>query len=199
MTTFFRRDDGRQSNVREVGLRVILVALLLAAYFFGWRPARNSLMESVVHPILSAASTKVGGPQSRAIEVDLRAGGITVRIPQRSSSVLPAALPTPAGTKFLLPAIVALLMAPRKPYWLILWTGHVLLLAVSVVVLALALSHLDPSADPSDIPIAFYVADFLQGYVLDVFSLAIPVLAFAREGYLLDAVTSRSAAARPRK
>jgi len=144
----------------------VLALLLLVAYFTAWRPVRMEIMTSAVQPALQAAAAG-SGAQVRVI-----AGGGAIRI-QQPEGRFPSkgGFPAPAGVPFLLPALFLVVLAPRRPYWLLFWAGHVLLSGVLVLGWALALQGVDAGG---------YVATFTKAYGVDAYSLLVPMLVLVR-------------------
>jgi hypothetical protein len=147
-------------------LRITLAALLVIAYFTVWEAVRNGWGQSVVYPVLSRVAhisdSHRASPSGRQVSIirTLDAGGET------RFSVLP-----PAGVKFLLPAIFLVLVAPTRPAWAYFGAGHLLLSAVAIGGGA-ALIIVPQFGEP-------FLA-FVQSYLVDVYSLTVPILVYAR-------------------
>jgi len=69
--------------------------------------------------------------------------------------------------KFLLPGLFLLLYAPRRAWLGRFFTGH---LALGGLTLALG------AAAAGGVPLALRIADFVQTYAVDAYSLAVPTL-----------------------
>jgi hypothetical protein len=69
----------------------------------------------------------------------------------------------PAGVRFLLPALILVLAAPRRPYWLAFWAGHLLVSAFITLSWWFALQGVGAGV---------YVAGFTDTYLLDAYSLS---------------------------
>jgi hypothetical protein len=72
----------------------------------------------------------------------------------------------PAGVRFLLPALILILAAPRRPYWLAFWAGHLLVSAFITLNWWFALQGVGAGV---------YLADFANGYLVMVYSLVAPL------------------------
>jgi hypothetical protein len=72
----------------------------------------------------------------------------------------------PAGVRFLLPALILILAAPRRPYWLAFWAGHLLVSAFITLSWWFALQ---------DVGAGVYLADFANTYLVMVYSLVAPL------------------------
>lgn len=140
------------------------MALLVLAYVFAWSPARDVLMIHGASPVVEAACSTGTCEQVRtsqhAVTVKATADGPWVSIDP------------PAGVRFLLPALFILAIAPRSPYWLYFFGGH-----VTLTVLTLLLVYLGVAAGPLSV---LYIARFISSYLLDAYSLAVPALLLAR-------------------
>ena len=147
--------------------RTVLVCLLLAAYLWAWPPARTlwtaqsaALLEHLVDA-RAADGAVAGSPDGHVLRVTVNdtTGKYTA----------------PAGVKFLLPAGFLVLVAPRRPRVGTFFAGHLLLGGLALGLLA---------GCTAGLPGGFGLSRFLQTYVVDAYSLAVPVLAFARTRYV---------------
>jgi hypothetical protein len=80
-------------------------------------------------------------------------------------------LPPPAGIQFLLPALFIAGLLPHRPTWVLFFLGHVALSGIVVLACAGGLAGL---------PLTPWIAGFTQEYLIDIYSLTVPVLLFAR-------------------
>lgn len=144
--------------------RVVLTGLLLAAYLWVWTPART------------AWTTQGAALVERVIEVTDGTATVTARPPTHTLRVAPDSDSTtgytaPAGVKFLLPAGVLILLVPQRPRLGLFFAGHLLLGGLSLALLA---------GGAAGLPGGLAMADFVQAYGVDAYSLAVPVLIFVR-------------------
>lgn len=148
------------SLLRAVALRLLLMGLLFVGYWTAWRPVRSVVLNQAAVPVLEwSASTEAA--------VQARGGPARIRLPGGSE----AALPAPAGIPFLLPALFLIAAFPRRAYWLFFWAGHCVLFALVVTAWSAALVGW---------PGALAVADFLQTYGIDLYSIGVPVALWVR-------------------
>ena len=77
----------------------------------------------------------------------------------------------PAGVRFLLPALFPPVVAPRRPYWLVLWAGHYGLALLSLAALALGLWG---------VAAGFAVHAVASRYLVDAFGLGVAVIGTVR-------------------
>jgi hypothetical protein len=140
-----------------------LAILLLVAYVFAWRPVRTEMMASVVHPVLAAA---VSDETEATVEFRRASGTVRVHLPDDSPREN-GTMAAPAGVRFLLPALILVLAAPRRPYWLAFWAGHLLVSAFITLSWWFALQGVGAGV---------YVAGFADTYLLDAYSLSFPTL-----------------------
>ena len=148
------------SLVRAFAARALLVGVLLGAYFYGWRPyGRTVAVQSVAVPLLRT----VTGESPEGWTVRSRPGGrrLTLRTPSGDRSF---GWTAPAGARFLLPALGLALVAPRRPYWGLLWGGHLALGALGLALLSLGVGVGDAW---------FVLYDALTQYLVDAFSLGV--------------------------
>lgn len=150
--------------------RTVLVGLLLAAYLLAWTPARTAWTRT--------AATLLDRSAPSSARVSARPAAHTVRLrPPEAPGITYRA---PAGVKFLLPGLFLILALPARPHLGAFFMGHLALggLAWALLSAALATGHHG----------TFAVVGFVQQYGVDAYSLAVPVLLFARD---------RSSAPRP--
>lgn len=154
--------------MRALAIRTLLVGVLLGAYFYGWRPyGRTAAVQSVAAPLLRT----VTGESSKGWTVQSHPGGrrLTLRSPSGDRSF---GWTAPAGVRFLLPALGLALVAPRRLYWLLLWSGH-----VALGVLGLALLYVGVGTGDA----WFVLYDALTQYLVDAFSLGVAAWAVVVE------------------
>jgi hypothetical protein len=137
-----------------------LAGLLFLAYLYAWTPARTAWTEQGADLLSQAAPAET--------TVRARPAAHTIRVAPGDDD--PTTYTAPAGIKFLLPALFLVLIAPTRPWLGLFFAGHLALGAFALSLLAaramgLATSHL--------------LAQFLQSYGMDAYSLIVPVLIFA--------------------
>lgn len=142
--------------------RVVLGGLLLIAYLYAWTPARTAYTQYGIAPALAWVAgpnqTVSARPAAHTIRVDSASGaGLTVR--------------APAGVKFLLAAGALIMLVPSRPPLGLFFGGHLLLGLLTGGLAGAALSGM---------PGGLVLADFVQSYLVDTFSLGVPVLAFVQ-------------------
>lgn len=140
--------------------RATLTALLLAAYLWAWTPARAAWVTQ------GAALLEVVAGDDASPQIVARPQAPAIRVGSTAETV--AKHTAPAGIKFLLPALVLVLIAPRRPRLGRFFAGHLGLGACVVGLLA---------AGTAGLPESFAVARFVEAYVVDAYSLAVPALA----------------------
>jgi len=153
---------------RALALRALLVAALVGAYVYAWRPyGRAAVVRSGAIPILRA--TAGGSPNGWTVQA--RPGGrrLTLRAPAGGRSFRWTA---PAGVRFLLPALGVALLAPHRLYWLLLWGGHVALGALGLGLLCLGVAGSGAG---------FVLYDVLTRYLVDAFGLGVAAWAVVVE------------------
>lgn len=142
--------------------RAVLGGLLLIAYLYAWTPARTAWVEHAAAPLLTCAT-------GNEADVSLRPAAHTVRV--QLTETHSVGYQAPAGIKFLLPALFLIVIAPARPRLGMFFAGHLGLGALALALLASGTGGL-----PGSIPLA----RFVQTYGVDAYSLAVPVLVFAR-------------------
>jgi hypothetical protein len=146
--------------VKRALIRVGLAALLVGVYVGAWRPMRVVLTERVASPVLRAVDT------SRAERFAIEGGGVTIQM--RGEDGAESEFRATGGfVLWLLPALLLLMYAPRRPYWLYLWLLHVGLGLLSLGALAAGLAWSDAG---------FAANDFLRSYAFPAVSFAVPLL-----------------------
>ncbi len=148
------------STLRTIAVRLLLIGLLFIGYWTAWRPMRGVVLNEVAVPILQWSA-------SSETAVQARGGPVRITLPGGAQ----ASLPAPAGIPFLLPALFLVAVFPKHGYWLFFWAGHCLLFAGMVAAWSAALMAW---------PGALGVADFLQTYGVDLYSLGVPVALWVR-------------------
>ena len=154
--------------IRALAVRALLVAALVGLYACVWRPyGRTAAVHSGAVPILRATA----GEPPNGWTVQARPGGrrLALRGPAVDRSISWTA---PAGVRFLLPALGVALLAPRRPYWLLLWGGHVALGALGLGLLCLGVAGSG---------VGFVLYDVLTRYLIDAFSLGVAAWAVIAE------------------
>lgn len=141
--------------------RFIIVALLSASYLTAWSPAKSELMVSVVYPTVITVT-----PLEHHGRIRLHEAAGTIRFFYRGD-IRTLKVPPPAGARFFIPALFIVLMRPFRPYWFYFWLGHFL---VSASIIALAWIGL------RSVTSSIYGALFVQAYVVDAYSLLVPML-----------------------
>jgi hypothetical protein len=141
--------------------RTVLAGLLLTAYLFAWTPARTAWTR--------AAATVLDVTAPTATEVTARPDAHVVSLqPENKPSF---AYTAPAGVKFLLPGLFLALIVPSRPLLGTFFAGHLALGSLTLGFAAAALAGM---------PGGLNLAVFVQTYGVDAYSLAVPVLTFAR-------------------
>ncbi|PEN08682.1 hypothetical protein CRI93_02685 [Longimonas halophila] len=148
------------STLRTIAVRLLLMGLLFIGYWTAWRPMRGVVLNEAAVPVLQWSA-----PSEAAVQA--RGGPVRITL----SSGTQTSLPAPAGIPFLLPALFLVAAFPKHGYWLFFWAGHCLLFACMVAAWSAALMAW---------PGAFGVADFLQTYGVDLYSLGVPVALWVR-------------------
>jgi hypothetical protein len=141
--------------------RTVLAGLLLTAYLVAWTPARTTWTRT--------AASVLNAPAPAETTVSSHPGGHVVRVQSEAGSAF--SYTVPAGVKFLLPGLFLVLIAPTRPLLGAFFAGHLVLGGLTLVLAAAAFAGL---------PGGFDLADFVQTYGVDAYSLAVPVLTFAR-------------------
>lgn len=157
------------SRLRRAGLalgtRLLLGAALLGIYFYVWGPhGRAAYLQSVARPVLTATA-----PTSWTVSPKDTGPRLSLQSPAPGRSVT---LTSPAGVRFLLPALGLVLLTPSRLYWLWLWMGHIALGLVGLGALAIGLQGLSGG---------FMLYDMTTSYLVDAFSLGVSVLAVHAE------------------
>jgi hypothetical protein len=156
--------SGDTSWLQRWALRSSLMTLLVAVYVFAWSPARDAYM---VHG--AGAAMKSVCASEACAQVRTSRNAVTVKANEDGQ---PVSIDAPAGVRFLLPALFILAIAPRSPYWLYFFGGHV---ALTTFTVGLAYVGIAGSS-----PVTLYLARFASGYLLDGYSLTVPALLLAR-------------------
>ena len=140
--------------------RAILAGLVLLAYLWAWTPARSVWITQGAQFLGTATSnnvsTIIARPEAPTIRVEL-ADGQTAKHT------------APAGIKFLLPALFLVLISPRRPHLGTFFAGH---LALGVLALILF------TTCTADAYGSLAAAGLVESYVVDAYSLPLPVLVF---------------------
>jgi hypothetical protein len=143
--------------------RAALAGLLLAAYLWGWTPARTAWVEHGAAPLLTMVS-----PPDAAVTA--RPAAHIVRVTPADGDAM--TYTAPAGVKFLLPGLFLILIAPARPRLGAFFGGH---LGLGALALGLAAAGL------AGLPGGLGLAGFVQTYGVDAYSLAVPTIIFARQ------------------
>lgn len=145
--------------------RGVLVVLLFGAYQLAWTPARSTWITHGAAPLLERTQHLTG--QQRAITIRPAAKSLYI---QTSTETI-FRYTAPAGIKFLLPGLFLLVIAPRQSWIGLFFGGH---LIISILTLLLL------SADTAGLVGPARIADFVQIYGVDAYSLTLPIFVFAR-------------------
>lgn len=146
--------------------RTLLVALLFGAYQLAWTPARSTWITQGAAPLLER--TQILTNQERAMTVRPRDASLYVETGTDAIFRYTA----PAGIKFLLPGLFLLVIAPRQSRIGLFFGGHLILGLLTLLLL---------SADTAGLAGAARIADFVQVYGVDAYSLTIPIFVFAQQ------------------
>lgn len=170
----------------------LFAALLLVAYVYGVRPAREWTAAHVAAPLFASIGTPraqrysivrpsdyVPGNQPEAVfaieTARLEAGAAAGKAPPdivreaiRAGQGV-AYWVAPVGVLFLLPAMFLLVAFPTRPFWLVLLGYHLVVGAVSLAVFAVGLGWYEP---------AFRLYLFTRTYLTESVSLVVPLLLY---------------------
>lgn len=170
-------------------LRAVVLPLLLLAYVNLWQPVRAHWGPEVAFPLLQAVTTdddtSSASVRGRSVIVQFAAAtgqagtgaastgnAGTGEAGTGASGLSPKnlKLPPPAGIQFLLPALFIAGLLPHRPTWAFFFLGHIALSGVVVLTCAGGLAGL---------PLMPWIAGFTQEYLIDIYSLMVPILLFA--------------------
>lgn len=145
--------------------RLVIGGLLLIAYLWAWTPARTAWVEYGAAPLLETVMERADTEGTIAA----RPADYLVRLePSRRPDRTYRA---PAGVKFLLPAFFLILVVPRRLYVGLFFAGHLLLGLTSLAFF---------TGGAAGVPVSLWAADYVQTYVVDAYSLTVPLLALVR-------------------
>ena len=136
-------------------IRLGAVALFCVLFFGVWQPIRTVLATRVVHPLVQLATDE---------PTEAVASPPSVRVALADREV---AYSIPGGIHLLIPGLLLVALAPRKPYWFVLW---VVLLGIGLILLLLFLLGL------TGFGTSFAVGDFIQSYAVPPVSLGLAFL-----------------------
>lgn len=145
--------------------RMVLVGLLFGAYELAWRPARSVWISHGAKPILERVLDISG--QQRAMTV--RSGTRSLYVETTGTMIFQYT--APGGIKFLLPGLFLLIIAPQHPRIGAFFMGHIALGLLTLLLL---------SAETAGITASAQIADFVQTYGVDAYSLTVPIFVFAQ-------------------
>jgi hypothetical protein len=151
----------RREQIHSWLQSVVVIGLLVIAYVTVWDPARDALMVTVVHPVLTYSA-----PPDSPATIDLREASGTVRIDLGGENPTGRVSP-PAGIRFLLPAVFLILVASSRPYWFLFWGGHVFLAVCVLFWWVVAIRGGSVGA---------HIASFMEAYIVDAYSLVVPLV-----------------------
>ena len=143
--------------------------LLLGAYYGALRPVRVWVMQRVAAPVFTAVSAAHPEGGYDVVWTPREPTRITAE-PRCEGAGEPSwNFVAPAGTQYVVPALLLVAAFPARPYWLYLLAYHLALGVAGFGAFALALAgH----------PLAFAVHEFTQTYAVDAVSMGAPVLLF---------------------
>ena len=156
-------------------LRAVVLPLVVVAYMTLWQPIRSHWGPDVALPLLQAVTEG-----SDTSSVSIRGRSVLVQFTIGADKAAPEALdrspknltlPPPAGIQFLLPALFIVGFLPHRPTCAFFFLGHVGLSGVVLLTCAGGLLGL---------PLTPWIAGFTQEYLIDIYSLTVPILLFAR-------------------
>jgi len=142
-------------RMRSFMLRFGAVTLFCALFFGVWQPIRTVLATKVVHPLVRIATDE-------PTEAVTSPPSVRVTLVDRE-----VAYSIPGGIHLLIPGLLLVALAPRKPYWLVLW---VTLLGMGLILLFLFFLGL------AGFGTSFVIGDFIRGYVVPPVSLGLALL-----------------------
>ncbi len=170
----------------------LFAVLLLVAYVYGVRPARERTAAHVARPLFESIST----PRARAYTVVQPSDYVPGNQPEAVFAVETARLEAgaaagtaapdvireavragegvaywvaPVGVLFLLPAMFLVFVFPTRPFWLVLLAYHLIVGALSLGVFAVGLGWFAP---------AFGLYLFTRTYLTESVSLVVPLLLY---------------------
>lgn len=152
----------RLSGWKDLGRRAAIVLLFSVFFFVAWQPLRQAAAVYVASPVLTwIAST---GDTISHVSVRPKPPTVFLEFPDGREHVEVA---IPAGLYYFLPAVFLLLVAPRKPYWLVL-----LLIALALGVL----EFLFAVTGVLGLGFGFTAHEFVQRHLVKPMSIAIPLI-----------------------
>lgn len=145
--------------------RMVLVGLLVVAYELAWSPTRSVWISHGAAPLLE-----------RVLDVTDQQRAMTVRSTARTLYIETTGemifrYTAPAGIKFLLPGLFLLIIAPRHPRIGVFFAGHLVLGLLTLLLLSGETAGMTGNAQ---------IADFIQSYGVDAYSLTVPIFVLAQ-------------------
>lgn len=138
--------------------RTVLAGLLVTAYLYAWTPARTAWVTHLAVPVLEHSAP----PEA---QVSARPRAHTVRVQAPSGATLTYS--APAGVKFLLPGLFLAVFGAARPRLGLFFGGHLFLGGVILLLDAVGVTG---------VPGGLSLADFVQQYGVDAYSLTMPIL-----------------------
>jgi hypothetical protein len=153
----------RLSSISGWVYRGWLSTLLIAVYFFAWSPVRSLIVTDLASPLLQEAARV---QEEDFVDVNPTSGAVLITLETIDHH---GSFGAPAGVTFLLPGLFLVLFSPVRTGWLIVfWIGHCGISGLCLLGWFVALTGLMPGA---------YVAEFVNAYLVDAYSLLAPVIA----------------------
>lgn len=145
--------------------RLVLVGLLFAAYELAWRPARSAWISHGAAPLLERVLDFTNQHRAMTVRSEPRALYI------ETTGEMIFRYTAPGGIKFLLPGLFLLIVAPRYPRIWEFLGGHLALGLLTLLLLSGETAAMTGSAQ---------IADFVQSYGVDAYSLTVPIFVLAQ-------------------
>ena len=142
--------------------RIVLGVLLVVAYQFLWTPARTVWIQAVATPLFE----RVAGSDQ-----EIRAHPESHRVQVEEQGGEKVGYVAPVGVKFLLSAGFLIFLVPHRPPIVFFFFGHLVLGGLILVLFQMGIASI-PAAGP--------IAEFLQTYGVNAYSLGLPVLFYAQ-------------------
>ena len=173
------------SRIMQLGTGGVMAVILVLAYAYAWNPARTAAVRHVAYPLIKQSAAEGGRARLQARRVFFHAPGEGSAATRMAEGRTTKTYHPPVGVRFLIGALLLVVLFPFRPYWVVLWGLHLLLAAALLAAFSMGATGRGWG---------FGLYHFLHTYIVPAVSFGMPAVAYVRERDLLYNPSSHASA-----